>query len=843
MVTVIIDNIEVTVPEGTKILDAAGKAGIYIPCLCAHPSLPPADQLKPAEFIYRGNRRIDNKKPELRYEGCQLCVVEIEGNEGLRRSCMTPVSDQMVIRTTTPAVAEFRREQIKLLLAKHPHACLTCAQKEGCARFPCSMNIPEVERCCARFGRCELQKIAEYVTIEPETPRYTFENLPHIKDEPLLERNCNLCIGCSRCIRACREVRGVSAFDFVFDEEGRPVVGTVGPNLRDSACRFCTACVEVCPTGAIVDQEDYQPDQRETVLLPCVHHCPAGIDIPSYLRFVAMGEPGVALAVIREKVPLPGVLGRVCMHPCESVCRRGKVNEPISICGVKRYAAERDDGKWRQVLTREPDSGKRVAVIGSGPAGLTCAFFLRKRGHAVTLFEERPEPGGLLRYGIPEYRLPKEVLEADLDSILEMGVDLKLGIQIQSFDRLKKLKEEGFDAFFLGPGAQESRKIQLPGSDLPGVLWGLDFLRSIREGNRPVLPEKVMVIGGGNVAVDVALSALRLGAKDVSMACLEAREEMPAHLWEIEGALEEGVKIFTSLGPQRVLEEGEEGKVTGIELIKCTSVFDEQGRFHPSFDTCSLQTLETDMVILAIGQSADLDFLGSPSALELHGNLIQINIETGETTIPWIFAGGDGTRLPGSIIEAVASGRRAASAIDRYLGGTGDVEIALLERPPLNTCLGREENFADRPRQVMDALPISEREGNFQEVALGLSSEAAREEAGRCLQCDLRLLLEKPVLPPKKRMWVEFNSENLAAVPEREGVFQLLDERETVIFIKGAMNLHQEISDQLELNQEARYFMYIEDEMFSKKESELLQQYITEHGKMPKANQELEDLF
>lgn len=839
----IIDNIEVTVPEGTKILDAAGKAGIYIPRLCAHPSLPPVDQLKPAPFIYRGNRSIDNKKPEVRHEGCQLCVVEIEGDEDLHRSCVTPVSDQMVVRTATPAVDEFRREQIKVLLAKHPHACLTCAQKEGCARFPCSMNISELERCCRQFGRCEFQKIAEYVTIKPDTPRYIFEDLSYIKDEPLLKRNYNLCIGCGRCIRACREVRGVSALDFVFDEEGRPVVGTVGPNLRESACRFCTACVEVCPTGAIADQEDYQPDQREASLLPCVHHCPAGIDIPSYLRSVAMGEPGVALAVIREKVPLPGVLGRACMHPCESVCRRGKVNEPISICAVKRYAAERDDGRWRHALAREPDTGKRVAVIGSGPSGLTCAFFLRKRGHAVTLFEERPEPGGLLRYGIPEYRLPKEVLQADLHAIFEMGVDLKLGVQIQSFDILKKLKEEGFDAFFLGPGAQESRRIELPGSDLPGVLWGLDFLRSIREGNRPVIPERVLVIGGGNVAVDVALSALRLGAKDVSMACLETREEMPAHRWEIESALEEGVKVFTSLGPQRVLDEGKEGRVTGIELIKCTSVFDAQGRFNPSFDACSLQTLEADMVILAIGQSTDLDFLRNSLTLKLARNLIPVNPETGETGVPWIFAGGDGTHLPGSIIEAIASGRRAASAIDRYLGGTGDVEIRLMERSPLKTCLGREEKFADRSRQVMPTLPLSSRQGNFQEVALGLPPEVAREEAGRCLQCDLRLLLEKPVLPPKKKLWIEFNSENLAAVPEKEGVFQLLDEQETVIFVKGAMNLHREISDQLELNQEARYFMYIEDEMFSKKESELLQQYITEHGKMPKANQEMEDLF
>ena len=522
-VTLIIDQIEVTAPEGMMILDAAHQAGIYIPHLCSHPDLPPVNQLKPAESVYRGDQRVENKKPDLLYEGCQLCVVEIKGREGLHRSCNTPVAEKMVVRTKTPKVEEFRCERLMFLLAKHPHACLTCAQREGCARFPCSMNIPENERCCPKLGRCEFQKITEYVKIKPETPRYLFENLPDIKDEPLFERNDNLCIGCSRCIRVCREVRGVGTMDFVFDEEGRPIVGTVRPNLRESACRFCTACVEVCPTGALMDKEIYQPDQREAALLPCVHQCPAGIDIPGYLRFVAMEDPEAALAVIREKVPLPRVLGRICMHPCETVCRRGKVNEPISICALKRYAAEHDNGKWIKAIKSEPGTGRRVAVIGSGPAGLTCAFYLKKQGHGVTIFEERTESGGMLRYGIPEYRLPKVVLEADLTSIFGMGVELKLRTKINDYGDLKKLRKKGYHAVFLSPGAQLNRKLSLPGSELLGVLWGLDFLRSIREGNRPSLPEKVMVIGGGNVAIDVALSALRLGAKEVSMACLEKR--------------------------------------------------------------------------------------------------------------------------------------------------------------------------------------------------------------------------------------------------------------------------------------------------------------------------------
>jgi ferredoxin len=257
MVTLMIDGIQISVPEGTKILDAAQQAGIYIPRICSHPDLPPVNRLTPADVVYRGSQQIKNKKPELLYEGCRLCVVEIEGKDGLHRACNTTVADQMVVHTTTPAVEESRRDRLMLLLAKHPHACLTCAQKEGCVLFPCSMNVPELERCCAQFGRCEFQKVAEYIKIKPETPRYYFEDLPHIKDEPLFERNYNLCIGCTRCIRVCREVNEVKAVDFVFDEEGRVVIGMVGPNLRESACRFCMACVEVCPAGTLLAKKPH----------------------------------------------------------------------------------------------------------------------------------------------------------------------------------------------------------------------------------------------------------------------------------------------------------------------------------------------------------------------------------------------------------------------------------------------------------------------------------------------------------------------------------------------------------------------------------------------------------
>jgi formate dehydrogenase beta subunit len=274
MVSIKIDTVEVNVTEGTTILQAAEQAEIYIPHICFHPDLPPVDWQKPADVIYRFGERIENARPELRYEGCELCVVGIKGQGGLHRSCSKPIAEGMIISTVSPALVAFRRGRIMELVARHPHACLTCAQKEGCARFPCSLNIPETERCCARFGSCEFQRIVEYVGIKPETPRYVFEDLPVIQDDPLFERNFNLCIGCTRCIRVCRDVCGIGALDFVYDGHGRIIVGTINTTLQASGCRFCTACVEVCPTGALMVKGSFEEQ------VPGKDAYPANSDVP-----------------------------------------------------------------------------------------------------------------------------------------------------------------------------------------------------------------------------------------------------------------------------------------------------------------------------------------------------------------------------------------------------------------------------------------------------------------------------------------------------------------------------------------------------------------------------------
>lgn len=838
MVTLTIDEVEVTVPEGTMILDAAQGAGIYIPHICSHPDLPPVEQLKPAEAIYRSGERIGNKKPELRYEGCQLCVVQIEGQEGLPRSCCTPVAEGMVVKTGTAEVKEFRQDRLMFLLARHPHACLTCAQREGCARFPCSMNIPENERCCPQFGNCELQKVAGYVGIKPETPRYVFENLP-VESEPLFERNYNLCIGCTRCIRVCREVRGVEALDFVFDEEGRVVVGSVNPTFRESDCRFCGACVEVCPTGALTDK-GITTTEREEMLVPCRSACPAGVDVPRYVRLIKEGKFAEAVAVVREKVPFPAVLGHVCLHFCEDKCRRAEVSEAVEIRSLKRFAAENDNGLWKKRARVAPPTGKRIAVVGSGPAGLSAAYYLARLGHGVVVFEALPVVGGMVRVGIPRHRLSTEVLDKEIEEITGVGVEIRTNTRVESVD---KLLEEGYDAVLVAVGAHRGQKIPLPGADFEGVLVNIPFLRDVNLGKKVQVGKKVVVLGGGNVAFDCARVALRLGAGDIHIACLEPRDGMLATEEEIGWGKEEGIILHNSQTFTRIT--GDDGQVTGVECLDVKSFeFDKEGRLQVESIPGSEHILPADTVIFAIGQVPELELVGGVSGIKVSKRrTLEVDPVTLATGKEGIFAAGDVVTGTTSVVEAIAAGRQTAVSIDKYLGGSGEIDEMLVDVEKPSQYLGREEGFADRLRVPVPCLPLEKRLGSFDEVELGFGESEAISEAKRCLGCDLRLLLSRPVLAPKEVLWVEFNGENVSQVPGAGGVYQLLDENEQVINIKGAINLRQGLEEQMELTEKARYFMYQEEPMYTKKESELLQQYLAEHGDMPEGNKELDDLF
>ncbi|MBW2209229.1 MAG: FAD-dependent oxidoreductase [Deltaproteobacteria bacterium] len=515
------------------------------------------------------------------------------------------------------------------------------------------------------------------------------------------------------------------------------------------------------------------------------------------------------------------------------------MNAPVSICALKRYAADNEQGLWNRNAKIAADSGKKVAVVGAGPAGLTAAFYLKKQGHGVTVFESRSKPGGMMRYGIPDYRLPPGLLDKEINDILSLGIEMKTGVTLGKDATLEQLKNDGYDAVFLSTGARLSRRIPLEGSDLPDVLWGVDFLGKVAEGEEISLKERVIVIGGGNVAVDVALSALRCGARDVTMVCLETREEMPAHEWEIEAAEKEGVKVKPSWGPHRILSE--KGTITGMELVHCVSVFDDQCVFNPDFDD-TRETLEGDQVIMAIGQAADFSFLEDAGSVKTDQGLIVVNEETLETGMGGVYAGGDVVTVPGAVIHAIAGGRRAAASMDQALGGTGDIDEILFDRGVPSQYLGRNEGFAARPREEVPELELETRHQGFQEVVLGYGAEQAQREAGRCLQCDLRLYMGSNPAPPEK--WVPFDEESINQVPDAEGVFQLVDEEHNILVIKGTANLRRELLMALDDNDKAVWFEFEEDKMFSQRESEWIQKYLQAHGEMPGGgDSDLDDLF
>jgi NADPH-dependent glutamate synthase beta subunit-like oxidoreductase len=478
---------------------------------------------------------------------------------------------------------------------------------------------------------------------------------------------------------------------------------------------------------------------------PCIEACPAGIDVPGYLRLISDGKNAEACALIMEKAPFPGIIGRVCGRPCEAACIRSEVNEPVAICAAKRYAADKTETMPEGIFEKDADTGRKVAIVGAGPAGLTAAFYLRKKGHQVTVFEARSKPGGMLRYGIPRYRLPEDVVDKEIDRVLSVGIDLRTDQTLGDNLRPAQLKEDGYDAVFVGVGAQSSKRIPLEGSDLEGVIWGLDFLTRVSEGKAVDLKENIAVIGGGDVAIDVALSALRLGARHVVLACLESREEMPADIKEIKMAEEGGVEILNSWGPNKIT--GSNGEVSGIELIGCLSVFDGGGNFSPVFDDTK-KCLEADQVILAIGQTADVKFCREfgfaedRSDLPVENGLISANPKTQETEITGVFAGGDSVSGPSAVINAIAAGRRAAIHIDRHLGGDGILSASREKSAAALSYDGeREAGFAELKRTEPPALDVAQRHEGFAEVELCLGDDQAWGEVRRCLHCDLERCL------------------------------------------------------------------------------------------------------
>jgi NADH-quinone oxidoreductase subunit F len=479
------------------------------------------------------------------------------------------------------------------------------------------------------------------------------------------------------------------------------------------------------------------------VISACQHACPAGIDVPNYVAAVASGEYEQAVEIIRERNPFPAVCGRICVHPCEFKCRRGELDEPVAIRALKRYAADwyLRNGKRRSEpfpITME----QKVAVVGAGPAGLTCAYFLAKMGYRVTVYEAQPVGGGMLGLAVPEFRLPREVIQAEIDYIESCGIEIRYNSPIDAHHTVNDLLKEGCQAVFIAAGAQASKRIGIIGEEegIEGLYYGLDFLSQVKSGAKMKLDGRVVVIGGGNVAVDVARTALRVGAKDVRIFCLEARDEMPAWEKEVEEALEEGIPIHPSWGPFRIFHD--QGCVTGIEFVRCASVFDVEGRFNPKMDEDTRQHVETESVIISVGQAPDLSFLSKDGQIEMalwRGSL-KVDENTLSTNVPGVFAGGDFTTGPTFVIRAIASGRRAALAINRYLQGEKGRLTIVDEKSHLHPDRGlalEEESADEKPRAKLGVERPEERTRDFREVEKGFSEEEAWYEARRCLRCDL----------------------------------------------------------------------------------------------------------
>lgn len=824
MVSITINDTPCDAAEGATVLSAARANGIYIPTICDHPDFPPFHDLPLAPRVFRGHTGYENHPVDesgLRtMEGCGLCVVEVGGCLEAVRACRTPVESGMSLRTQSDSLKELRRTRLATILACHPHACLTCAQREGCSLEDCSSNVPVEERCCSKFHNCELRKVTEFVGVKEDTARYRPGGLVKLNDEPLFARHFSLCIDCARCVRICNEVRGVGALGIVH-HDGRLVVGSVAPTLTASGCKFCGACVEVCPTGCLTDKGS-PTGSREKWLVPCVQTCPAGVDVPGYIRRIAAGDFKGAAARIWEQLPLANVLGYICFHQCECECRRGRVDDPIAICALKRFALEMGGGDVLADAVAAAPSGKKVGVVGAGPGGLGAAYFLRFMGHGVTVFEAAESPGGMPALSVPMYRLPQDVLDKDLAVIRDLGVEIKTGHHVATGDALRDLLDRGFDAVLVAGGLPESKKIAVEGADLNGVLWGLDFLRRAKAGATFELGEDIVVVGGGNVAIDVAMTALRISGARVRLFCLECREEMPAHTTEAEKAQREGIEINPRWGPAAI--DGDQGKVTGVEFRRCTAVFDDQRKFAPTFDEKERTRVNADTVILAVGQARSGDL-----STEQHG----------------VFLAGDivgGSMGGGSVVHAVASGRAAAERIDRYLGGRGEVNLKLCDHTLPPRWIGRDEGFAPSERVNPPCAAPEERCTDFRVIEGTYALKGATAEARRCLQCDLRLGIAQPSLPPEK--WVDFDRPNVERVPTVEGVFILADAGKKPTAIKGTENLRAVLLEKLESPGGALFFAWEQDRMYSQRESELIQQHLARYGEMPAAdNDELDELF
>ncbi|SHJ43157.1 NADPH-dependent glutamate synthase beta chain [Clostridium amylolyticum] len=583
--------------------------------------------------------------------------------------------------------------------------------------------------------------------------------IPNLDGSGKTHAICNCC-GCS-----CLSLRTASMFI-----NADMVRSNYVSKVDQDKCVACGECVQNCPVNALQlgqklcskepviteikrtetprDTEwgpdkwnpDYRTNRKDVVdtgTSPCKTQCPAHIAIQGYIKLASQGRYREALELIKHENPFPAVCGRICPRKCESECTRGDIDEPVAIDEIKKFIAEQDlNVNHRYVPKIKHDYGKKIAVIGGGPSGLSCAYYLAIQGYKVTVFEKENVLGGMLTLGIPSFRLEKEVVNAEIQILKELGVEFKTGVEVGKDVSLNDLRNQGFEAFYMAIGACTGRKLGIEGEDAKNVITGIDFMRDVNLGKDLKLQGNVIVIGGGNVAIDVARTASRVGDTQVKMYCLESREEMPALPEEIEEALSEDIEINNSWGPKRIIIEN--GIATGVEFKKCLSVFDESGRFNPTYDENNTAIVKGDTILLSIGQGMHWGNLLKDSKIQLNrNNTVKADAITLQTDEADVFAGGDALTGPKFAIDAIALGKEGAISIHRYVQpgqsliiGRDRKEYHALNKETLDL-----QGYDDVKRQSVGHVDGSKSKQTFKDLRGTLTEEQMKKETQRCLSC------------------------------------------------------------------------------------------------------------